>query len=160
MEQVSEYRALIVDDHEQTRTMVASILTEAGYDVREAGNGYRGIEMWATWKPSVVIADAEMPLMTGAQFGRVLRDLEKTLQRRTALLMLTAHVDAEHAGAALRAGFDAFLAKPLSAYSLCRAVFDVEERIRSERAQKSRHRLLPIHGEPPLGPRELGGLAS
>jgi CheY-like chemotaxis protein len=144
MQQSSGHRALIVDDHDQTRAIVSKILSEAGYEVRDSGNGYRGIEMWASWKPSVVIADAEMPLMTGAQFGRVLRDLEKTLARRTALLMLTAHVDAEHAGAALRAGFDAFLAKPLSPSSICRAVSDVEARIRSELAQRSRHKLLPI----------------
>ena len=59
--EATKTRILIVDDSALTRMKVNKTLTEAGYEVIEAENKMRGMELFRTEKPGIVLLDLLMP---------------------------------------------------------------------------------------------------
>jgi signal transduction histidine kinase/DNA-binding response OmpR family regulator len=65
---------LIVDDDPVMREMTARLLTAAGWDVTEAGNGRVALERLAEQTPSVIVLDLLMPELDGLKFIMELRN--------------------------------------------------------------------------------------
>ena len=63
-------RVLVIDDDAAYRTTLRAQLERAGCEVVETGNGATGLELCRTEKPSVILLDAELPIMNGAEFLR------------------------------------------------------------------------------------------
>jgi DNA-binding response OmpR family regulator len=59
---------LVIDDDESVISVVESILTSEGYDVRTADSAARGLEMIAQRAPNLIILDLKMPGMSGVGF--------------------------------------------------------------------------------------------
>lgn len=69
-------RVLIVDDVEDIRLMLRYMVEKEGHEiVAEAANGIEAVEMYREHLPDVTIMDIDMPLMTGVEAARVIRDL-------------------------------------------------------------------------------------
>ena len=58
---------LLVDDDVQFRTMLAEVLTVAGYDVREASDGNQGTRLYESWPADLLITDLVMPDKEGLE---------------------------------------------------------------------------------------------
>ncbi|MGZ4392497.1 MAG: response regulator, partial [Gaiellaceae bacterium] len=57
---------LVVDDDDDLRTMVETILEDAGYVVRRAGDGVEALEQLAQMgRPDLILLDMRMPRMDG-----------------------------------------------------------------------------------------------
>src|SRR5262245_42831936 len=67
---------LIVEDNPDLAGLLAEILRAAGHSAREARNGRDGLDRVAEHAPSVVLADVEMPVLTGPEmaYGLYLRN--------------------------------------------------------------------------------------
>ena len=68
----SHFAALVADDEEAMRTMVAEVLRRDGYQVREAADGQELLELLQQAKlngepPPIVISDQRMPRCTGLE---------------------------------------------------------------------------------------------
>lgn len=72
-------RILVVDDSDSIRTMVMTHLTQLGYSVRGAADGFRGLEELRREPPDVVLSDMRMPNMDGLEFLRLARVLYPNL---------------------------------------------------------------------------------
>jgi DNA-binding response OmpR family regulator/anti-sigma regulatory factor (Ser/Thr protein kinase) len=66
-------KLLLVDDDGDVRSVMSLFLSDLGYDVREAANAERAIELLATFAPDLVIMDFAMPDMNGAETAVALR---------------------------------------------------------------------------------------
>jgi two-component system, OmpR family, phosphate regulon response regulator PhoB len=65
---------LIVDDHDQIRTMLRRLVDLEGLgNVVEANYADEGLTVFKEENPDVVLVDYMMPEMTGVEFARVLR---------------------------------------------------------------------------------------
>jgi len=62
---MSERTVLVVEDDALLRTMIRLTLSTAGYDVREAEDGYAALRRLDTIKPSVIVLDLMMPGLNG-----------------------------------------------------------------------------------------------
>jgi DNA-binding response OmpR family regulator len=74
---MSEDRAatiLIVEDDENLRQLLATLLREAGYRTVEAGCGTSGLEAAAASRPDLVVLDVDLPRLSGYEVCRRLRD--------------------------------------------------------------------------------------
>ncbi|MBW3572729.1 MAG: response regulator [Gemmatimonadetes bacterium] len=103
-------RVLLVEDVPNNREIYRTILEHAGHTVVEAVNGAAGIELARSESPDVIVMDVTMPLMDGLEATRRLK-----ADRGTAgipVLILTAHAYDSDREDAMRAGADAYLAKP------------------------------------------------
>ena len=68
-------RVLVVEDEAQVRGLFHTILTNAGYEVREAGNGREALALLDTgYRPDVILLDLVMPVMNGWQLRAAQRE--------------------------------------------------------------------------------------
>ncbi len=65
--------ALVVEDEEDTRTVIRQTLERAGWSVAQAEHGRKGLERVAERRPDVIILDLMMPEMNGFDFLDALR---------------------------------------------------------------------------------------
>jgi DNA-binding NarL/FixJ family response regulator len=100
-------RLLLVDDHDLFRTGLAELLTEHGFEVRQAHDGAAAARLACSFRPHVVIMDMHMPAMSGIEATR--RVL--AVHPEAAVLMLTVAADDDSVLAAIRAGASGYLLK-------------------------------------------------
>ena len=109
---------LVVDDNWDDRHIMAAMLRYYGFVVVDLGDGSRAFRVAKDLHPQVAIFDLAMPGISGVDLAAAFRadpDLSGT-----ALVAVTAHP--EYGAMARRAGFDAFLQKPLSSSDLVATV--------------------------------------
>ena len=100
---VSTAPVLVVEDHDDTREMVATLLSSEGFTVVTAENGQRGLERLMGTRPCLVLLDLMMPVMTGWEFRRVQMSLPDSDLASIPVLLLTAVRDPERAAEQLHA---------------------------------------------------------
>lgn len=103
-------RLLVVDDQEENRLLLLSLLGSLGFDVRTAEDGMRAVSEAVAWRPDGVLMDLRMPGMDGVEAIRHLR--ERVPSDAMRILVLTASAFEESRREVLEAGADAFLGKP------------------------------------------------
>lgn len=99
---------LIVEDEEAIRSLLASALSAAGYQVRGAPNGEDALALSRIHTFDAAIVDVKMPGMDGIELSRALRALDADLP----VIIVTAHADVETARSAIRMGAYDYIAKP------------------------------------------------
>jgi two-component system cell cycle response regulator DivK len=119
-------RVLVVEDNELNRKLVRDVLRHAGFDVLEARTGEDGVALAATGDPDVVLMDLQLPGIDGVEALRRIRSSEEV--RRVPVIAVTAYAMSGDHERALRAGFDDYVTKPISARDLAQQVRDLVDR--------------------------------
>ncbi|MFT3921689.1 MAG: response regulator [Myxococcales bacterium] len=118
--------ALLADDDEDSRRLIAGILRRAGFEVIEASDGQELIDRYSALRaeraeePAVVVSDIGMPGCDGISATQVLRS-----NSLVPIVLITAFEDAETLQSARSAGADLVLFKPVDGASLVNAVRSV-----------------------------------
>lgn len=102
-------RILIVEDNEDIRSYVQSILSD-NYVTEEAANGAIALEMVALNDYDLIITDLMMPEMDGIEMCKRLKSSIET--DHIPIIMLTAKSDIENRIEGLKIGADAYITKP------------------------------------------------
>lgn len=102
---------LIVDDNEQNRALAQASLENEDYDVVIATGGEEALRFFAARPADCVLLDVRMPGMSGFEVCMKLRAMPGGTD--TPIVFLTAQRDVDTFDAALRAGGDDFLTKPV-----------------------------------------------
>ena len=100
---------LVVDDEAEMRHYLQALLGRT-YRVRTAANGAEGLEQVRERPPDLVVSDLVMPERDGAALCRAIREVPDV--RHVPVILLTVRRDQEGRLMGLRAGADAYLAKP------------------------------------------------
>jgi signal transduction histidine kinase len=120
-------RILVVDDQADHRELVAYIVSEKGAAARTAGTADEAVQIAREWRPDVAVLDVGMPAVDGYQLLLQLRQsLDATAQSLPALA-LSGFAAPSDAAQALRAGFQAHLAKPFVPAALVAAIAGLVE---------------------------------
>ena len=110
-------RALVIDDSRAMRRIVTGILTDLGYEVRDAGHGREGLDVLDEgWVPDLATIDWNMPVMDGLQFVFAVR--ANPAYRQVTLMMVTTESETGQIVKALAAGAHEYLIKPFTADAL------------------------------------------
>jgi phosphoribosyl 1,2-cyclic phosphodiesterase/CheY-like chemotaxis protein len=102
---------LLIDDDEICRKPAAEALRRAGWQVLEADDGDRGINMAIEHRPDVILCDLLMPRTNGFHVCRAVRDREEL--RHTRLIVVSGRDFPSDRQSAAEAGADDFLVKPV-----------------------------------------------
>jgi len=117
-------RILIIDDDAGLRKSLTLILGDADYEVIQAENGERGLEVAAREMPDLILCDIRMPSMDGMTFlERYQEDGGEAL-----VLMMTAYGSVELAVDAMKKGAYDYIPKPFGADEVLLTVRKAVER--------------------------------
>ena len=131
-------RILIVDDEEDVRWLLATLLKEYGFEPVVACNGLEALEQVKMSAPEVILMDLRMPILDGMT---VLKDIRAS-QPELPIIMITAYGDISSAVEAMKLGAYDYITKPFDNVKLVRAVVGALERRALERALRESHDLL------------------
>jgi DNA-binding NtrC family response regulator len=116
-------KILLIEDDEQIRDFLQIRLTQAGYELRSAGDGQTGLDLLKTGMFDVALLDIHLPDMTGIE----ILDAVKRHDPGIDALMMTGFPEVETAVQALRLGAYDYLIKPLQWHSLQHSLKRVAE---------------------------------
>jgi|GEM_PF-1489291 len=132
---------LIVDDQEFVRKTVAEALGTEKYDMLEAEDGQRAVQLFLERSPDVILLDAIMPKMNGFEACRFIREAEKGVKTPTPILMITALGDVDSIDEGFIAGVSDFIQKPFNIDILRRRLeLLIKQRDSDEKLRKSEER--------------------
>jgi PAS domain S-box-containing protein len=119
----SQLDVLVVEDNETNRIVLEEMLRHLGHRVTLAVDGGEGVEKARASRFDVILMDLSMPLMDGFAAATVIR--LGGASQRSRILAVTAHARPDRMDRYAEAGFDGWLAKPLSTRSLSEALVAV-----------------------------------
>jgi signal transduction histidine kinase len=111
---------LLIEDNEDGREMMATMLGAYGYSVQQAADGVQGVQMAHAVTPDVALVDIGLPGIDGYEVARRLRKDEAT--RHIKLIALTGYGLADDQKRVMEAGFDLHLVKPVDINHLLEAI--------------------------------------
>jgi PAS domain S-box-containing protein len=115
-------RIVAVDDDRDARLLVREILSAAGAEVHTAESAEQALDLLASVKPQVLLADLGLPQMDGFALIRRVREADDPLVRDVAAAALTAYARSEDRAKALRSGYEIHLSKPIDPSELVAAM--------------------------------------
>ena len=126
-------KALIADDDSLMRTLTTHAVRERGHEVLEATDGQQALTIFDAEHPPLVIVDWNMPSLTGVEVCKHIRASEYS--RETFVVMLTARDAGEDLLAALDAGVDDYVTKPVMISHLRARLAIAERRVEQNAAR-------------------------
>ena len=110
----SIHRILIVDDEQDTCANLSDILTDLGYQVDTANDGFAALELVKNNDYDIALLDLRMPGMDGVELYRRIREVSAG----TVAIVVTAYASSDTAKSARAAGAWQILSKPINIGSL------------------------------------------
>jgi CheY-like chemotaxis protein len=104
------WRLLVADDKMDSRLLLVTLLTNAGFQVHEAENGQEAVREFQAWQPHLIWMDMRMPVMDGYEATAQIRQLKGG--NTVKIIALTASVFKEQQQHIIEVGCDAVLYKP------------------------------------------------
>src|SRR4249920_180107 len=102
-------RVLIVEDDPSTRTGLAELVQNWGFQTDEAADGEEALRRVTSFRPAIIVSDLVMPRMGGHDLLRTLKDQLSDIT----LILLTAQGTVESAVEAIKDGAYDYLSKPV-----------------------------------------------
>jgi two-component system response regulator AtoC len=128
-DQFAPSSVLIIDDEENMRHMLSTMLTRAGYTVQTAGDGRQALDLLDEQSFDFILCDVKMPTMDGMAFLNA--SAEKTAN--ATIIMMSAYGTIDLAVKAMQLGAYDFISKPFKSDEVRLAIKKAEERIRLKR---------------------------
>jgi PAS domain S-box-containing protein len=123
-------RVLVVDDEQDTRELVAAVLTTCGAEVVSVGSATEALDQMERQRFHLLISDIGMPGMNGYDLISRIRQLGEEHGGRTPAMALTAYAGFDDRKRALAAGYEMHIPKPFVAAELISAAIFLTERHR------------------------------
>jgi DNA-binding response OmpR family regulator len=116
--QLSKPRILYIEDHEDTRDMVALLLQQQNYEVITAGTMATGVGLATKEHFDLYLLDSRLPDGSGMDLCRELRSFDQ----RTPILFYSAAAYEVDKKSAMDCGAQGYLTKPSASGDLCNMV--------------------------------------
>ncbi|MEY2525955.1 MAG: hypothetical protein QOE73_726 [Verrucomicrobiota bacterium] len=107
-------RILLIEDHDDTREIVANLLSRIGYDVKVAAGMLPALDLIRSEKVDVILSDIGLPDGSGYELIKT----AKAMQPEIKAVALTGLAAKEDLRLSREAGFDFHLTKPVDFHEL------------------------------------------
>ena len=135
--------AVVIEDDDDIRNLLETVLTQGGFEVVARSNGLDGVEAVRTFEPTVTTLDVNMPGIDGFETAKRIRAFSSTY-----IVMLTALDEEIDTLQGLDAGADDYITKPFRPREL-RA--RIEAMLRRPRTIGTPEQAAPVAASPELG---------
>jgi two-component system OmpR family response regulator len=123
-------RILIIDDDENIRKVLETILADEGYIVASAETARKGIEKSEKTFYNLALIDVRLPDMEGIELLSKLRDTKPKMRK----IIVTGYPTLQNAIAAVNKGADAYVMKPFDVESILQTI---REQLQKQQEEKS-----------------------
>jgi len=106
---------LIAEDNLINQKLITKVINKLGYDPLVVNNGNEVLEILSTSSYDIILMDVQMPELDGLETTRIIR---KSEFKQPYIIAMTASAMAEDKTAALEAGMNHFISKPISIQAL------------------------------------------
>ncbi|MCB0318699.1 MAG: PAS domain S-box protein, partial [Bdellovibrionales bacterium] len=106
-------RVLLAEDNAVNRKLAVTILEKAGFEVSVAKNGQEAVELAETDTFDLILMDIQMPIMSGEEATKALREKEISTGLKIPIIALTAHAMEGDREKYLNLGMDGYVSKPI-----------------------------------------------
>ena len=113
---IKDKHILIVEDIEVNRMILVKIMTSRGATCEIAENGQEAVDTFTKSHQGdfdIILMDVQMPVMDGYEATRAIRASQHPQAKSIPIVAMTANAFADDVRAALEAGMDAHVAKPI-----------------------------------------------
>ncbi|VXB96088.1 response regulator [Maribacter litoralis] len=104
-------KILTIDDQQLILLSVEKRLTELGYDVLTADSGLKGIDLFDSFEPDLVLVDINMPDISGLE---VVRHIKNSDRGNTPVLVMSGNTEEAIIMDGFTLGIDDYMKKPVS----------------------------------------------
>ncbi|WP_152224609.1 transporter substrate-binding domain-containing protein [Pseudomonas sp. SCB32] len=112
-------RVLVVDDHAANLLLLTQQLEHLGHQVDVAADGVQALQIWHPGDFDLVITDCNMPVLTGYDLARSIRELELEMEVEPCVIFgFTANAQPDEVENCRRAGMNDCLFKPIGLENL------------------------------------------
>ena len=121
-------KLLLVEDNELNQEIAVEILQEAGFAVDVADDGSVAVKRMKEAKPGqydLILMDIQMPVMNGYEATKQIRALENSDIANIPIIAMTANAFDEDKKAALEAGMNGHMAKPIDVSRLLELLWEI-----------------------------------
>lgn len=121
-------KILLVEDNELNQEIAVEILQEAGFVLDMADDGAVAVEKMKAAEPGqydLILMDIQMPIMDGYEATGQIRKLENPNLARIPIIAMTANAFDEDRKAALDAGMNGHIAKPIDVPKLMEVLGEI-----------------------------------
>ena len=122
LERLPGLHVLLVEDDTDTRNVLALLLQKVGALVEAVPSAKEAIDRVTSRRPDVLVSDIGMPEEDGYSLIRRLRQMPADIENKLPAIALTAYAGQQDAEAAIGAGYDCHLPKPVAPAALIRAI--------------------------------------
>ncbi len=106
-------KILIAEDDKSTQMLYNKGLSDEWYEKHIVGNGKDAVEIYKSWKPDIIVLDIMMPVMSGYETLKKIREMEKhTKDKSTTIIMATAMSSKGDILDCARVGIQGYIIKP------------------------------------------------
>jgi len=122
-------RILIVDDDENIRKVLATILEEEGYNAESVDTAKKGIEKSESSFYNLALIDIHLPDMEGIELLAKMHETKPRMRK----IIITGYPTLENAVAAVNKGADAYILKPFDVEKILATIRDQLQKQNEER---------------------------
>lgn len=130
-------KVLIVEDETNIAELLHLYLEKEGFDTAVAGDGGKGVELFRSFHPDLVLLDIMLPIMDGWSVLKKIRESDKT-----PVIMLTAKGETIDKVAGLKQGADDYITKPFEMKEVLARIEAVLRRASDSEGSKEKPRRL------------------
>ncbi|MFK5951823.1 MAG: ATP-binding protein [Desulfobacterium sp.] len=104
------YRIMVVDDNPMNRLLLIRLLEIFEFDLQDAEDGQRAVDLYREWHPHLIFMDMRMPVMDGYEATKTIKSEDG--KRSTKVIAISASTLKRKQVAILAAGCDEYISKP------------------------------------------------
>ncbi|MFL0075836.1 response regulator [Tenacibaculum maritimum] len=112
-------KILIIDDQKLVLIPLEARFKELGYQVITETNGLKGIALYSSFQPDLVIVDMNMPTISGME---IIMHIRNTKKSEVPIMVLSGNTDDEMITESFDMGINDYMKKPLSLNEVCARV--------------------------------------
>ena len=121
---MDKLKILIAEDSKLARELYKMSLSDETYEKQFAENGEEVLEMHKLFKPDIMILDLMMPVKSGYAALKDIRGSEKSLEKKTAIIIVTGMKDKEDIIDCAKLGIQGYIIKPINREKLGNTILD------------------------------------
>ncbi|CUU72376.1 response regulator transcription factor [Campylobacter hyointestinalis] len=134
LDKLQTLKVLYAEDEEGIRKNIADSLRYYVKEVFETSNGDEAYRIYQDKAPDIILSDIHMPILNGIELVKKIREQD----RKTPIIMITAHIDKKYLMDAVELHMEKYLVKPidldilLQTLEKCVSILDINNIVKLE----------------------------